>query len=116
MFGFRTSTVSSLVENPALHCDFIQTGIIKIYFQNFDALSRKSSAGSTGSLDRSEFLLEKAGSNESRLSRPVMRHDENGVSGVRAKIALFSNGGGNGSIISLQNTSSSSLTRYFSSF
>ena len=60
-------------------------------------LSRKSSASSTGSLDRStngssnQNNVEKAQNKQQQQSRPMMKHDEHSASSVRAKIAMFSN-------------------------
>jgi hypothetical protein len=58
---------SPAVKNLEMHRNLSQHGHLEhqwtghtSFFQSFDVLSRKSSAGSTGSLDRSEFLLEKA--------------------------------------------------------
>ena len=91
-------------------------------------LSRKSSASSTGSLDRStngssnQNNVEKA-QNKQQQSRPMMKHDEHSASSVRAKIAMFSNAkqsrlrdraAENSSVnssTSASNSGSSSLTR-----
>ena len=55
-------------------------------------LSRKSSASSTGSLDRStganQNNVEKV---QNKQQRPLMKHDEHSASSVKAKIAMFSN-------------------------
>ena len=90
-------------------------------------LSRKSSASSTGSLDRStngssnQNNVEKA--QNKQQSRPMMKHDEHSASSVRAKIAMFSNAkqsrlrdraAENSSVnssTSASNSGSSSLTR-----
>ena len=93
-------------------------------------LSRKSSASSTGSLDRStngssnQNNVEKAkNKQQQQQSRPMMKHDEHSASSVRAKIAMFSNAkqsrlrdraAENSSVnssTSASNSGSSSLTR-----
>jgi len=50
-----------------------------------EILSRKSSASSTGSIDRA--FVNAAG----KAAPPFMRHDEHSIKSVRAKIAMFSN-------------------------
>merc|ERR1719210_1404312 len=70
-------------------------------FQNSEILSRKSSASSTGSLDRAANNLEK--------KRPLMKHDEHSASSVKAKIAMFSTNA-KPSSSSVMTTNSTSMT------
>jgi hypothetical protein len=90
-------------------------------FQNSEMLSRKSSASSTGSLDRSTSAnqnnVEKV---QNKQQRPLMKHDEHSASSVKAKIAMFSNAkqsrlrdraAENSSVTTLSESNSKSLTR-----